>query len=178
MRAYKEIGFRKTARFIFWTFFKILFTLAIFPPLRLCLLRLFGAKIGKETIIHQIKMINLYAKGLSNLEIGDQCFFGEGVTLDLANKIVLEDQVTLSPQVLIITHTNVGYQNHPLQKKFPRFDGAVFIKSGSFIGARAIILPGVEIGPEAFVAAGAVVVKKVFKKTLVAGNPSKRLRKI
>lgn len=45
-----------------------------------------------------------------------------------------------------------------------------------FIGANAIILPGVKIGDEVLVAAGAVVTKSIPSKTLVGGNPAKILR--
>lgn len=52
----------------------------------------------------------------------------------------------------------------------------VFIGRNCFIGANSIILPGVTIGDEVVVAAGAVVTKNVPSNTIVAGNPAKQIR--
>jgi acetyltransferase-like isoleucine patch superfamily enzyme len=54
----------------------------------------------------------------------------------------------------------------------------VRIGDGSWIGARAIILPGVTIGRRCLVAAGAVVSKDVPDDTLVAGNPARVVREL
>ena len=52
----------------------------------------------------------------------------------------------------------------------------VFIGNNCFIGNKAIILPGVKIGNEVIVAAGAVVTKDVPSNSIVAGNPAKIIR--
>lgn len=173
MKALKEIGLKKTTRFLLEIFIKVFFNFIPFPHLRVFYLRLLGSHIGKDSIIHQIKFINLYRKGLRGLKIGSCCFLADEVLLDLADKIILEDHVTLAVRSSIFTHTNVGYKDHPLQKYFPKFSKPVKIKRGSFIGANAIILPGVTIGEDSFVAAGAVVTKDMPPKTLVAGVPAK-----
>ena len=54
----------------------------------------------------------------------------------------------------------------------------VYIGQRCFIGARSIILPGVSIGDEVVVAAGAVVTRDVPSNSLVAGNPAKILREV
>ena len=109
-------------------------------------------------------------------EIGDECFLGDECLLDLAEGIRLERQVTLAERVLILTHTNVGYDDHPLQRHFPAMAAPVVIESGSFLGAGAIVLPGVRIGARAFVAAGSVVTADVPPATLVAGVPARPVR--
>ncbi len=53
----------------------------------------------------------------------------------------------------------------------------VIIGKNCFIGAHSLILPGVTIGDEVVVAAGAVVTKDVNSNTIVAGNPAKPIRK-
>ena len=78
--------------------------------------------------------------------------------------------------MLILTHTNVGYRDHPLQAHFPPMSGPVTIRRGSFVGAAVTILPGLTIGPEAFVAAGSVVTADVPPRTVVAGVPARPLR--
>jgi acetyltransferase-like isoleucine patch superfamily enzyme len=54
----------------------------------------------------------------------------------------------------------------------------IVIKKNAWIGAGAIILPGVTVGKNAIVAAGAVVNKDVADNTIVAGVPAKKIKKI
>jgi acetyltransferase-like isoleucine patch superfamily enzyme len=86
--------------------------------------------------------------------------------------------VTLAERVLILTHTNVGYHDHPLQSAFPPFAAPVTIERGCFVGAQVVILPGVTIGAGSFVAAGSVVTESVPARTLVAGVPARPLRSL
>ena len=94
------------------------------------------------------------------------------------DSVTLEDQVTIAQNVAILTHMNVGYINHPLQKYFPKFSKGVIFKKSCVIGASSTILPGVIIGEKSFVAAGSVVTKDIPQNTLVAGVPAKKVRKI
>jgi acetyltransferase-like isoleucine patch superfamily enzyme len=91
---------------------------------------------------------------------------------------VLEDQATLAERVLVLTHTNVGYHDHPLQRHFPPMVAAVVVEAGSFVGAGATLLPGVRVGRGSFVAAGSVVTENVPPATLVAGVPARPLRSL
>lgn len=177
MKAIKEVGLKKGLKFLLSIFINFLFHLMPLPPLKTLFLKLLGAKIGKNTLINQIKFINLYRTGFKGLNIGSNCFLSDDVLLDLAEKITLEDHVTLAVRASIFTHTNVGYKDHPLQKHFPSFCQPVIIKKGSFIGAHAIVLPGVNIGEKSIVAAGAVVTKDVPKNTLSAGVPAKNKKR-
>ena len=120
MRAIGEIGIGKAFRFIIFTFYSFLIDMALFSPLKIILLRAVGAKIGRDTVVHRVRFINLYHRGFSNLVIGDYCFLGDEVMLDLADKITLKNHVTISIRALILTHTNVGYIDHPVQKYYPR----------------------------------------------------------
>ncbi|AYE62260.1 Maltose o-acetyltransferase [Lactobacillus helveticus] len=54
----------------------------------------------------------------------------------------------------------------------------MLIKKNAWIGAKATILPGVTVGENAVVAAGAVVTKDVSANTVVAGMPAKVIKKI
>lgn len=178
MTALKELGMGKLLKFFILTFWGFIFSFALFPPIRTLMLVLFGAKIGRGTIIHSVKFFNLHHTGLKGFILGKNCFLGDETLIDLYNKVVCQDWVTFAPRVLVITHTNVGYKDHPLQRFFPKMSKPVTFKRGCFIGAGAIILPGVTIGKEAFVAAGAVVTKDVADRSLVAGVPAKEIRKI
>ena len=178
MKALDEIGISRAARFGFYTLAMLPYRAALFPQLRAPWLRLLGATIGRRAIVHDVRFFNLYRRGLAGLRVGDDCFLGDECLLDLAEAVVLEDQVTLAERVVVLTHTNVGYRDHPLQAAFPASAAPVTIRRGSFLGASVTILPGLTIGPEAFVAAGSVVTADVPARTLVAGVPARPLREI
>ncbi|MEK7543850.1 MAG: DapH/DapD/GlmU-related protein [Patescibacteria group bacterium] len=177
MKAVKEIGIRKVMRYVLFSLWQYLFAMMFVSPLRVWMLRVFGARIGKNTVIERISLLNLYRTGISGISIGDNCFLGDGVTLDTAECIILENDATLSFDVMVLTHTNVGYKNHPVQKYIPSVAHSTVFKKGCFVGARATILAGLTIGEGAAVAAGAVVTKDVASKTLVGGVPAKFIRK-
>jgi len=178
MKAIKELGFKKGFSFIMSILLRRIFNFLILPPFKVLFLRLFGSKIGQDTIINQIKFANLYRRGFKGLKIGYSCFLADEVLLDLADNLIIGNHVTLAYGVLVFTHTNVGYHDHPLQKYYPSFRKQVKIGSNSFIGAGAIILPGVTIGENAVVAAGSIVNKDVPSHTLVAGTPAQIKKKL
>lgn len=176
MKALAEIGWRKAARFGWFTAAMLPYRLLPVPQLRGPFLRLLGARIGSASVVHDVRFFNLYRRGLSGLSVGDECFLGDECLLDLAEGITLERQVTFAERVLVLTHTNVGYADHPLQSHFPAMAAPVVIEQGSFVGAAVTILPGVRIGARSFVAAGSVVTAEVPPGMLVAGVPARVVR--
>jgi len=178
VKALDEIGWRRALRFGFFTAAMLPYRMLFVPQLRAPWLRLLGARIGARAILHDVRFFNLYRRGLAGLEIGDECFLGDECLLDLAEGVRLEAQVTLAERVLVLTHTNVGYADHPLQARFPASAAPVVVERGSFVGANVTLLPGVRIGAGSFVAAGSVVTEDVPKATLVAGVPARVVRPI
>jgi acetyltransferase-like isoleucine patch superfamily enzyme len=178
VKALGEIGWGRAARFGFFTLAMVPYRLAPFPQLRAPWLRLLGARIGRGTVLHDVRFFNLYRRGLAGLAIGDECFVGDECLLDLAEGVRLESRVTLAERVLVLTHTNVGYRDHPLQAHFPAMAAPVVVETGSFLGASVTVLPGVRVGAQSFVAAGSVVTHDVPPRTLVAGVPARPLRAI
>ena len=178
MKALDEIGLARAARFGLFTLAMIPYRLALVPQLRAPWLRLLGARIGRRTVLHDVRFFNLYRRGLAGLRIGDECFVGDECLFDLAEGIELEAQVTLAERVVVLTHTNVGYKDHPLQPHFPAQAAPVVIRRGSFVGASVTVLPGRTIGPESFVAAGSVVTEDVPPRTVVGGVPARVIRPI
>ncbi|MGE0456210.1 MAG: DapH/DapD/GlmU-related protein [Vicinamibacteria bacterium] len=176
MKAADEIGWAKLLKFGAMTLAMLPYRAALVPPLRAGLLRLYGARIGRRCVVHDVRFFNLYRRGLAGLRIGDEAFLGDECLLDLAEGIELQDQVTLAERVLILTHTNVGYGDHPLQRHFPALAAPVVVERGSFVGAQAVLLPGLRIGAGSFVAAGSVVTQDVPPHTLVAGVPARAIR--
>jgi acetyltransferase-like isoleucine patch superfamily enzyme len=178
LKALKEVGFRKALRFGLYTLFLIPLRWLIFPQLRVPYLRLLGARIGRGVIIHEIRFFNTYRTGFRGLEIGAHCFIGDEALIDLAERVIMADHVTLAERVTILTHTNVGYLDHPLQRYFPSMAAPVRLERGSFVGVNATLLPGVTIGEGSFVAAGAVVSQDVPPWHVVGGVPARVLREL
>lgn len=178
MQALKEVGFKKAFKFVLFSFLQLFYRLLPLPPLRKLFLLVAGAKIGQDSIIMDVHFFNWHHQGLSGLRIRQQCFIGDETLIDLYNKVTLEDNVTIAQRVAILTHINVGYKTHPLQKHFPFQSLPTYFREGCVIGACATILPGVTIGQRSMVAAGSVVTKDVPANTLVAGVPAKVIRKL
>jgi acetyltransferase-like isoleucine patch superfamily enzyme len=137
-----------------------------------------GASIGSGSLVLDARLTNAYHYGLSKLVLGKDCFIGNDVDLDVRGGIIFGNQVTVSNRVMIVSHINVGYKDHPLQAAFPTKEATVTLKDGCYIGTGAIILPGITIGKMAVVGAGAVVTKDVEDRTVVGGIPARVLRTI
>lgn len=88
----------------------------------------------------------------------------------------IDDGVGIGPRVTIVINSD-PYPS-PLQKIYPKKTLPVSIQKGAWIGAGAIVLPGVTIGEFSVIAAGAVVVKGVPAYSVVAGVPARVVRKL
>lgn len=121
--------------------------------------------------------------------IGDDVVIGRGAlvendttigrgTIIQANAYVtayslLEEDVFVAP---CVTTTNDNYMGRT-EKRHALRRGPT-IRRGARIGGGAVLLPGIEIGEEAFVGAGAVVLRDVPPRAVVAGNPARRIRDV
>lgn len=183
MKAVEEIGIRKSWRFFIYSVVQILYHqfivhLLFLPIFRKIFLQVLGAKIGTGSIIMDIRFFNWHHTGPGGLKIGKDCFIGDETLIDLYAEVILEDQVTIAQRVTVLTHLNVGYEDHPLQKFFPKMSKSVIFKKGSVVAASSTILPGITIGERSFVAAGSVVTNNVPPNSLVAGVPAKLIKKL
>ena len=107
-----------------------------------------------------------------NVEMGRYVAIDYGVNLYSVDKITIGTKVAISREAFICT------ASHDITKpERPLVTAPITICDGVWIGARAIILPGVTIGEGAVVAAGAVVTKDVEPFTVVGGNPAKFIKK-
>jgi acetyltransferase-like isoleucine patch superfamily enzyme len=86
---------------------------------------------------------------------------------------VLEDNVFIAPCVIT---TNDNFMGRT-EKRHELMRGPT-IRRGARVGGGAVLLPGIEIGEEAFIGAGAVVVRDVEARALMVGNPARRLREV
>jgi acetyltransferase-like isoleucine patch superfamily enzyme len=116
----------------------------------------------------------LYINYGKNTKIGKNVFINfDCVFLDLGG-ITIEDNVLIAPKVSLLS------EGHPISPQDRRslVPGQILIKKNAWIGAGATILPGVTIGENAVVAAGAVVSKDVPANTVVGGIPAKVIKSI
>ena len=87
--------------------------------------------------------------------------------------------MTLAERVLVLTHTNVGYADHPLQAHFPAMAAPVVIERGSFVGANVTILPGHPDRRRARSWPPAAWSRPTSRRaTLVAGVPARAVRQL
>jgi acetyltransferase-like isoleucine patch superfamily enzyme len=86
---------------------------------------------------------------------------------------VLEDNVFIAPCVVT---TNDNFMGRT-EKRHDLVKGPT-IRSGARIGGGVVLLPGIEVGEEAFVGAGAVVIRDVPPRALVVGNPARQIREV
>jgi acetyltransferase-like isoleucine patch superfamily enzyme len=170
-----DIPLIKMIRFAWFSLMGTMLHLML-PPVRVVALRALGAHIGKGCVILDCSFFNAYHYGFTTLTIGDHCFIGDEVMIDLRGKTVLEDMVTVSNRVSLVTHMNVGFPDHPLQHRYPTKESHIHLKKGCYIGLGAIILPGVTVGEESVVGAGAVVTHDIPKSNVAVGVPAKVMK--
>ncbi|WP_151725852.1 WxcM-like domain-containing protein [Acinetobacter radioresistens] len=133
-------------------------------------------KIGQKTKIWQFSVV------LQNAMIGENCnicahtliendvIIGNNVTIKSGvyvwDGITLEDNVFIGP---CVAFTN---DKKPRSKQYPEEFPQTIVEIGASIGANATILPGIRIGQNALIGAGAVVTKDVPANAIVVGNPA------
>lgn len=104
------------------------------------------------------------------MRLGRNVVIMPGVTLDSAYPwlVEIEDGCRISAEVRIMAHDATSFRDLGVTRL-----GRVRILRDSFIGERAIILPGVTIGPRAMIAAGSMVNRDIGPDLLAAGNPAR-----
>ena len=105
--------------------------------------------------------------------LGHRVYINANCTFIDGGEIHIADDCLIGPNVQILT---INHDKSALRRlnKYS-YTQNVVIQSNVWIGAGAIILPGVEIENNAIIAAGSVVTKKVAANTIVAGNPAKSI---
>jgi maltose O-acetyltransferase len=111
-----------------------------------------------------------------NIHLGDRVFLNYMCTILDTNEVRIGSHVLIGPSVHIYCAA------HELQAELRKQDlevsKPIVIEDNVWIGGGAIVLPGVTIGRNAVVGAGAVVTRSVPANTVVAGNPARVIREI
>lgn len=109
-----------------------------------------------------------------NISIGKRVFINSGCRFQDQGGITIGDDVLLGHNVVLAT---LNHTVEPARRK-DMTPAAIVIGKNVWIGSNTTILPGVTIGDNAIVAAGAVVTKDVPANTVVGGVPAKELKRI
>jgi acetyltransferase-like isoleucine patch superfamily enzyme len=132
-------------------------------------------QIGRDVIVGRGAMF-VQPHGLSegSLKIGDRTKIHHSVEVDYSGGVTIGDEVWISQNVLIETHEHVIGPGP--KDEWPITTNPLEIADGAWIGANAIILPGVRrIGRNTIVGAGAVVTQDVPDETIVGGVPARNI---
>lgn len=137
--------------------------LGVFYAWRNFCLRCFGAKIGRRC--HVYPSVRIWQPWM--LEMADDACLANGVDCYSVDKIILGRNAIVSENAFLCTASHeIG------SKAFALTHAPIILGDDTWIGARAIVLPGRKIADSAVVAAGAVVTKDVGPSEVVGGNPA------
>jgi len=131
--------------------------------LKVVVLRAFGARIGRGVNIKP----GVQVKSPWLLEIGDYSWIGEGVWLDCLAPIRIGADVCVSQGAYFCTG------NHDWgDPRFGLIVKPIEVEQGAWIGAKAVLLPGVTVGSHAVVSAGSVLSRDAAPYAILSGNPA------
>lgn len=135
--------------------------------LKTALLKIFKAKVG----LHLTIKPNVNIKYPWFLEIGDYVWLGEKCWLDSLALIKVGNNVAISQGTMLLTG-NHDYKKTAFDLKL----GPITIEDGVWIGAKALVSPGVTLGSHSVICAGSVVTKDAKPYMVYQGNPAIAVR--
>ena len=124
---------------------------------------LFGENIGENSTV----MAPIAGAAFDRVKIGGNVFINSNSLLMARGGITIEDDVMIAANVQLLSNNHDEYDRQVLTCK------PIHIKKGAWIGAGASILPGVTIGENAIVGAGAIVTKDVGDCEVAVGIPAR-----
>ena len=125
-----------------------------------------------------------YIIGCSQISIGKNVVIRpstqlHGETESLGISIIIEDDVLIGCGVHIyVENHEFSNTNVPISEQGHAQAKQVIIRSGAWIGANSIILPGVEIGKNTVIGAGSIVTNNILDFSVAVGSPAKVIRKL
>lgn len=155
---------------LLWYFTNLIFFQSGLLPInsiKVSLLRMFGARVGKGVVIKPVVNIKYPWK----LKIGNYCWIGEKVWIDNLAFVSLEDNVCLSQGCMLLT----GNHNYK-QSTFDLMIGEIVLEEGVWIGAHAIVSPGINAFSHAVLAVNSVATKDLEAYSIYQGNPAIKVK--
>jgi acetyltransferase-like isoleucine patch superfamily enzyme len=142
-----------------------------------------GSRLGEGVIVGDQACVRERCELAQEVVIGRGAFVENGVVVGARTKIqanayvtaysIVEEDVFIAPCVVT---TNDNYMGRTEQRHAQRRGPT--IRRGARVGGGAVLLPGIEVGEEAFVGAGAVVLADVAPRAVVVGNPARQIREV
>ena len=140
--------------------------------------------------LRQIIVKRLLKKAGENILVKNKCYIGDGSKLSIGDRsqlgqncrfhgnIELGQDVLMGPDVVLmaISHDFSRIDIPMIDPDIQPIDNKIEIGNDVWVGARAIILPGVVIGDHSIIGAGSVVTKSFPSYSILAGNPAKLIR--
>lgn len=154
---------------ITWYFISAAFFKSAFPInfIKIRLLKMFGAKIGKGLVIKP----HVNIKYPWRLNMGNNVWIGELVWIDNLADVNIEDHVCISQGAMLLCG------NHDYKKtSFDLTIGNITLKKGSWIGAKSVVCPGVVVGSHAVLTVGSIATKSMNDYTIYQGNPAQAVK--
>ncbi len=153
-----------------WYLVNILFLvnpLNPFSGIKCFWLKCFGARIGRGVVIKPGVRIKYPWK----LSIGNHSWIGEGVWIDNIADVVMGENVCLSQDAMLLTG------NHNYKKStFDLVIGKIVLEDGVWIGAKAVVCPGLVIRSHSIVTVSSVLTKDTEAYGIYQGNPAEKIR--
>lgn len=135
--------------------------------LKIWLLRLFGAKIGRGVMIKPL--VNI--KYPWNLEVGDFTWIGENVWIDNLVQVTIGSNVCISQGAMLLCG------NHNYRKAtFDLMVGEIIVEDGAWIGAKCVVCPHVKVGSHSVLTVGSVATKDCVANGIYKGNPAVKIK--
>lgn len=140
-------------------------------------------KMGKHCKVQYGVMFIAEHYHIGKLTIGDHVLFARDVDIDITGDLTIGDGVAISESAKILTHAHDTFHTKNDDElgdlSHRAYVTPLVIGKNVRIGARAMIMPGVNsIGDNSIIAAGAVVTKSVPERVVVSGNPAQVIAKI
>jgi putative colanic acid biosynthesis acetyltransferase WcaF len=154
---------------IVWYFINASFLNSFFPisGVKVFLLRSFGASIGKGVVIKP----HVSVKYPWHLRVGNNVWIGEYTWIDNLTTVDIQDNVCISQGALLLCG------NHHYKK--PSFDlivGKITLEEGSWVGAKAVVCPGVTLKSHSMLTVGSVATRSLEAYSINQGNPAVKIK--
>jgi maltose O-acetyltransferase len=147
-----------------------------FNHTRTMILRAAGLKIGPRSLVMGPLRLTGDGEPSDLLTIGSDSVVTGPLQIDFGAPVEIGDHVYIGHDVLLLT---VDHDIGPTEQRCgPHLRLSIKVGSGTWIGSRVTVLPGVQIGEGAVIAAGATVVRDVEPNTLVGGVPARLIREL
>lgn len=155
---------------LLWYYVNIIFFISPMNPLsglKVALLKMFGAKIGKGVVIKPAVNIKYPWK----LVVGNHCWIGERAWIDNLDQVIISDNSCISQGAMLLCG------NHNFRKSsFDLITLPITLEEGAWVGAYSIVCPGVVCRSHSVLAVNSVATRDLEPYSIYQGNPAVKVK--